>query len=74
MSHLSGLPEDQDEPRVVLERTIRLVEAEMAGAPQEQVLERLRSELPDDLDVPEQNLRAAAGAIAEGRREDGSKG
>ncbi|MAO79806.1 hypothetical protein [uncultured Nocardioides sp.] len=74
MSHLSGLPEEQDAPRVVLERTIRLVEDELRGAPVEDVLARLLAELPDDLDVPEHNLRAAAQAIAEGRREDGSRG
>jgi len=33
---------------------------------------RLRAELPADVDVPEHNLLAAARAIAEGRREDGT--
>ena len=51
MSHLSGLPEEHDEPRVVLERTIRLVEDELRGAPVDDVLTRLRAELPDDLEV-----------------------
>ena len=74
MSPLSGLPEEHDEPRVVLERTIRLVEDELRGAPVDDVLTRLRAELPDDLEVPEHNLRAAAEAIADGRREDGSQG
>lgn len=67
-------PIDQgDDQRVALERTIRLVEDELRGAPEDEVLTRLRDALPDDVDVPEANLRAAASAIAEGRREDGSR-
>ena len=62
-----------DDQRVALERTIRLVEAELRGAPKEQVLARLRAELPPGVDVPDHNLDAAATAIAEGRREDGTQ-
>ena len=58
--------------RVALERAIRLVEDELRGAPHEQVLARLREETAG-LDVPERNLEAAATAIAEGRREDGTR-
>ena len=56
MSHLSGLPEEHDEPRVVLERTIRLVEDELRGAPVDDVLARLRAELPDDLTARSREL------------------
>ena len=62
------------EQRVALERTIRLVEDELRGAPEEQVLARLREALPAGVDVPARNLDAAATAIAEGRREDGTRG
>ena len=66
-------PDSQgDRSTVALERTIRLVEEELRGAPEEDVLARLREALPADVDVPEHNLRAAAHAIAEGRREDGT--
>lgn len=66
-------PDSQGDPTtVVLERTIRQVEDELRGAPEEDVLARLREELPADVEVPEHNLRAAARAIAEGRREDGT--
>ena len=60
------------EQRVALERAIRLVEDELRGAPHDQVLARLREET-SGLDVPERNLEAAATAIAEGRREDGTR-
>lgn len=67
-------PNDQgDDQRVALERTIRLVEDELRGAPHEQVLARLREALPAGVDVPERNLDAAATAISEGRREDGTR-
>lgn len=66
-------PDSQgDRTTVVLERAIRHVEDELRGAPEEQVVARLRAELPTDVDVPEHNLLAAARAIAEGRREDGT--
>ncbi len=66
-------PDSQgDRTTVVLERTIRHVEDELRGAPEEEVVARLRAELPADVDVPEHNLLAAARAIAEGRREDGT--
>lgn len=67
-------PIDQgDDQRVALERTIRLVEDELRGAPEDEVLARLRDALPGDVEVPEHNLRAAAQAIAQGRREDGTR-
>ena len=59
--------------RVALERTIRLVEGELRGAPHDRVLARLREALPAGVDVPERNLEAAATAISEGRREDGTR-
>lgn len=66
-------PDSQGDPTtVVLERTIRHVEQELRGAPEEDVLARLRAELPADVEVSDHNLRAAAHAIAEGRREDGT--
>jgi hypothetical protein len=58
--------------RVALERAIRHVEGELRGAPHDQVLARLREET-SGLDVPERNLEAAATAISEGRREDGTR-
>lgn len=61
------------EGRVALERAIRRVEDELSGAPKEQVLARLEQETAG-LDVPARNLDAAATAIAEGRREDGTRG
>lgn len=62
-----------DDQRVALERTIRLVEDELRGAPTDQVLARLREALPAGVDVPERNLQAAATAISEGRHEDGTQ-
>lgn len=67
-----GNPDSQGaDQRVALERAIRHVEDELRGAPQEQVLARLQQETAG-LDVPQRNLEAAATAIAEGRREDGT--
>ena len=71
MDHANPDSQGADQ-RVALERAIRHVEDELRGAPHDQVLARLREET-SGLDVPERNLEAAATAISEGRREDGTR-